>query len=105
MPVIALNPHFSTPILGHAPFTWSADPRIKYMIYQIEKAPETGQWHAQGTVCWKNACWGSAISALLEHDPHLEPCADVAASIEYCRKSRTRELGPWEVGHAPVEQA
>lgn len=36
-------------------FHWHDDPNVKYVVYQIERAPTTGQLHVQGLVCFKKS--------------------------------------------------
>lgn len=84
-------------------FEWHKDPRVVYLIYQLEKAPTTGQLHVQGLVHFKSTQRMSAVKKLIGHDPHCEICRDFEASVAYCSKEKTREKGPWEFGIKPKQ--
>ena len=76
------------------PFAWHTDARIKFVKYQIERAPTTGQLHIQGMISFKGNTKMSTVTNLLGNNPHLEVCKDVKASYDYCGRSEehTSEL-------------
>lgn len=68
---------------------------MRYLIYQLERAPTTGQLHYQGYVCLARAGRISDVKLWLgSNSVHLEQCRDVGASIEYCRKADSSLYGP-----------
>ena len=72
-----------------------------YSIYQLEKAPTTGQPHLQGYVYYKNARSFSAVKKLC-NSAHLEIAKGSAEDNQkYCSKSSSRLMGPWESGVLP----
>lgn len=75
---------------------------IKYIIFQLEEAPTTGQWHLQGFVNLSQSRKMSYIKKIIGNNPHVERAHDVAASIEYCKKESTRLYGPWEYGNVKL---
>ena len=86
------------------PFKWHNDSRVKYTVYQIERAPTTGQLHVQGLLCFKNSVRLTGAKELIGDNPHLEKCMSVKDAIKYCKKAETKVAGPWEHGKAPVHQ-
>lgn len=87
------------------PFTWHLDSRVVYLVYQIEKAPKTGQLHIQGMISFKNSCRFSAIKALIGNAPHIEKMRGTPdENHRYCTKAETRVFGPWEHGERPKGQ-
>jgi len=79
------------------------DEVIEYMVYQVERAPETGQVHLQGFLSLKKKQRMLSVKRILGRDSvHLEKTQgrpDQAA--EYCKKPETRIAGPWEWGKKP----
>lgn len=73
----------------------------RYVIFQLEKG-ESGTPHYQGTIVFNNTKRFSAVKNLLPHC-HIEPCASLSDSIEYCSKEEGREEGPWEKGTKPSQ--
>lgn len=71
--------------------------RFTYLVYQLERAPTTGQTHVQGVAYFKDAKTFTqaklAIKNLYGVEPHLEACRDVEKAIDYCKKDDTR-CGP-----------
>lgn len=86
------------------PFHWHEDRRVKFVLYQIEKAPTTGQIHVQGMISFKGNTKMSTVKALIENNPHCEPAKDVNKCYDYCKKAESRVYGPWEHGERPVGQ-
>lgn len=74
-----------------------------YFVYQVEKAPTTGQIHLQGYVALNKRHRFNKVKDLLGDDTiHLTRVTttpDLAAA--YCKKPETRVAGPWEWGKAP----
>lgn len=72
---------------------------LTYLIWQVEKCPETGRIHRQGYVQFARKCRG--IKKLQDL---IGPCNVSVArgSLEqnraYCTKEASRTEGPWEVG-------
>lgn len=71
---------------------------VKYMIYGHEGGGPNKTIHLQGTVVWKTPKPFAAAKLLLGHRCHIEECADLFKSIEYCKK----EGDFTEFGVAPV---
>ena len=86
------------------PFRWHEDRRIKYVVYQIERAPTTGQLHVQGLVCFKQSVRLTGAKNAIGGNPHMEKCHSTKDAIRYCKKEETRVAGPWEHGDPPVNQ-
>lgn len=85
-------------------FSWHTVPSVKYLVYQIEKAPTTGKLHCQGLICFKSGRKMNFVKKTLGNDPHVEICKALGKAIEYCKKEESRILGPWEHGDAPKEK-
>lgn len=64
----------------------------------MERAPTTGKYHYQGFIELKNPARLPAVKKLIGGNPHIEICRAKAAAIDYCRKSETRQFGPYEHG-------
>jgi len=79
------------------PDLWDPE-EMKYLIYQLEAAPSTGQLHLQGAVSMKAQCSMKKMKSLLGAQVHLEPCGNWKKAVAYCRKEETRVKGPWEHG-------
>lgn len=86
------------------PFKWHEHERVRYTVYQIEKAPSTGKLHVQGLLCLKNGGRMSTIKNIIGGNPHLEICKSVKDAVKYCKKDESRFAGPWEHGEAPTSQ-
>lgn len=84
----------------------------KAIVFQLERAPETGALHFQGAVIFDNPvslrsakrrlerCWGR----LIIKSPSLRPMrGNWADQQEYCKKEETRVEGPWEHGEPPAQ--
>lgn len=90
-------------------------PQISYFVFQIERGETEQTEHMQGFVSFTNPISMSAIKALerqtangetvrLFERSHLEPAANVAGAIAYCKKESTRVAPGQELGVAPVGQ-
>lgn len=82
------------------PFTWMHNEHCAHTIFQLEKAPTTGQLHLQGYIRTDNAMAFNSVKIMIGGNAHLEKAHDTAASILYCQKESTRQQGPWEFGTA-----
>lgn len=72
---------------------------MHHLVYQLEKAPSTGQLHIQGVAHFTNPIRMAGAKALLGGDTvHVEPCRNYTKAVEYCKKEETRIAGPWEHG-------
>lgn len=72
--------------------------RFDYLVYQLEKAPETGNCHYQGYVCLKKIMKLQTLANLLLK-AHVEPRkGNHAEAKKYCMKDETRLAGPFEFG-------
>lgn len=71
---------------------------VVYMIYQIEKAPDTGRLHIQGFVQFKNQVRLNTLKDLFP-GAHCELCKGSEKDNErYCSKLDSRVAGPWVYG-------
>lgn len=72
-----------------------------YKIWQHERG-ENGTNHIQGLIHYKNPrVWPKKAFP----NAHIEPCANLTKSIDYCSKVDTRVSGPWEMGVKPHQGA
>lgn len=84
--------------------TWNV-PSSKYLIYQLEKAPETGRLHYQGFVMFAQPKSLSQVKAVLAPGSHCDNCKGTPKqNIEYCSKPDSRVEGPFSFGEAPAGQ-
>lgn len=75
------------------------DPNFKYMVYQVETAPETGALHIQGYIELKRQTDFTTVKAMFPCEVHLEKRrGSRAQAIAYCRKAETRYADPIEFG-------
>lgn len=83
----------------HPPFSWAHHKDFRYMIYQLERAPTTGQLHYQGYIQFKQQISLTGCNKLDGHT-HFEVCkGSPSANKDYCTKKETRVYGPWEIGN------
>lgn len=74
------------------------DRKVVYMLYQIEKAPDTGRLHIQGFVQFKNQVRLNTLKDLFP-GAHAELCKGSEKDNErYCSKLDSRIAGPWTYG-------
>lgn len=80
--------------------------KVKYVRYQLERAPTTGALHYQGVVVFVRPCRrGQAKEWLgIGDSTHMAVCRNFDASVDYCAKEETRAAGPWTFGEKPVGQ-
>lgn len=77
---------------------------MKYLVYQLERCPESKQLHQQGFVTFTQPkSFRAAKLALGFLQMHLEVARHVKRSIEYCKKEATRVAGPWIFGSEPAQ--
>lgn len=77
---------------------------MKGMLYQLEKAPTTGQIHIQGFMITLKTQRMTGVAKMLPH-AHLEVMkGSVKQNIEYCSKSDSKVAGPWTFGELPTKQ-
>lgn len=78
----------------------------KYVQYQVERAPTTGQVHLQGFVTFRAPISMQKVKDYLGNNTaHIEPMmGTVQDSIVYCSKSATKISGPYSLGTAPQGQ-
>lgn len=86
------------------PFTWHHDERIRYLRYQIERAPTTGKLHVQGFISFTSPRKFGVVKEIIGNNPHVEFAKKVKEAIDYCGKPETRVHGPWEHGKRPTGQ-
>ena len=79
--------------------TWNAE-RMRYLVYQLERAPTTGILHYQGYVEFKRSTkMGGVKKALGSDTVHLEPRQGTRDQARgYCMKEESRIDGPYEFG-------
>jgi len=90
-------------LTANPPLTIELGSYTKYLHYQLEKAPTTGQIHLQGFVCFE------ALKTMQQAKDYFESSTihvdkmlgTVAQNIVYCSKSATKLAGPWTLGEAP----
>lgn len=83
----------------------SASARIKYMVWQLERCPDTDRLHLQGYLEFKNPVSLATVKKVFHFagNPHFEYRKwTQAAAIAYCKKEETRVEGtqPREWGMA-----
>lgn len=78
----------------------SATGPIRYVCWQLERAPDTGRLHLQGYVeFFKPQRLRAAQQALRAPTAHLEKRRGTRDQArDYCRKEESRVQGPWEAG-------
>lgn len=79
---------------------------IVYLVYQLEKAPDTGRLHHQGFVIFHNGKSISAAQSVLGlNNCHLERRRGTRSEASaYCKKAESRVDGPYEFGECPEEK-
>lgn len=77
-------------------------PRLRYLIFQIERCPDTDRLHIQGYVQFKDPVRRGALQRWLgAPNCHVEKANGSAdQNRAYCTKEETRVDGPWEIGQA-----
>lgn len=73
--------------------------KCRYIICQLEKAPETGALHMQAYVVFNNALAMKGVKTIFGERAHVEIARGTAKqNIDYCSKTDSRVAGPWEHG-------
>lgn len=77
--------------------------RIQYLIYQIEKSPDTGRNHIQAYICLRDRVRISGIKKLVQDETvHCETRrGSHEEARDYCSKEDTRVDGPYVLGEDP----
>lgn len=85
---------------------WFDSGKIKYLVCQLERAPETGQLHLQGYCQFNNQIMLSGLAKITkDHKPHWEVRrGSHEQARDYCKKADSRVNGPWELGQEKNEQ-
>lgn len=95
-----------TNITDQDPFPeWHTNPLVGFIVYQVERAPHTGQLHIQGFVNLKQSRKMAWVKKFIHanNTAHVEIAHDVPASILYCMKGESRVHGPWKYGQEPAQ--
>lgn len=72
---------------------------MQYLVYQLERCPESGKLHWQGAVKFKSHLRRSEAQSRMQlPDCHFKPTRDWTSAVRYCKKVETRISGPWEFG-------
>lgn len=72
---------------------------FNYIVFQQEKAPDTGKLHYQGFFTLKKACRLGGLKQNVNSNWHFEPAkGNNGQNRSYCTKVDTRVDGPWEYG-------
>lgn len=80
------------------PSIWNQD-LMKFLTYQLEKAPTTGQLHLQGALRMKSPSKMKRVkTAMGLEGVHLEPAKAWDKAKLYANKEETRQAGPWTFG-------
>lgn len=71
----------------------------KYVIFQVEKAPDTGRLHIQGYMELKKRMRLTGLKKKFGDKVHFERRKGSAQqAADYCKKDESRVTGPFEVG-------
>lgn len=90
---------------SHFKTIFEENAKIQYIIYQIERAPDTGRVHVQGYFCFGSRIRLPGIKKLVKDQTvHAEPRRGTnTQAIDYCSKDESRVEGPFEYGERPEE--
>jgi len=76
---------------------------MEYIVYQLERCPETSRLHIQGFVSFKQRCRLAKAKGYLNSAVHLEKAnGSFKQASDYCKKGSSYVKGPWEYGTPPV---
>lgn len=83
-----------------APTLLTLKPPCRYVVWQLERGEHGGRLHSQGYAEFDKPIRISGVKDYLgRSDAHVEPRHGTRDQArDYCRKSDTRVLGPWELG-------
>lgn len=75
-------------------------PNLKYAVWQLERAPSTGQLHTQMFLRFVRPVRMAYVKKFLDrNDAHCEARKGTAEqAADYCKKEDSRVDGPWEIG-------
>lgn len=80
---------------------------FRYLVYQLERSPQTGRQHFQGYAVLTS---DTPFSIIRKHFGWKQGDAWIKTAkgtpqqnLEYCSKTETRVDGPWEFGEIPAE--
>lgn len=81
-------------------------PGLTYLIYQLEKCPDTGRHHYQGYIHLSKTIRISGLHKIAGlGSAHFEPAhGSPEDNRKYCSKSESQLAGPWEIGTCPKGQ-
>ena len=81
------------------------NPVVRYMVYQVERCPDTGRIHLQGFLTLRKSLSVGAVKKVVgSSSMHLtKPDGTVADNIIYCTKEASRLAGPFEHGEKPLD--
>lgn len=82
------------------------DDALRYLVFQLERAPTTGRLHIQAYVEFSVAKRATAVKSFFGGVADVRKCdASRKENIDYASKEDTREEGPWHIGEAPNQGA
>lgn len=71
---------------------WNLD-KVKYILYQLEKAPTTGTYHLQGCISLKDPAKMTGVKKIFNDDTvHVEKAKHWDKLKDYCKKQDTKEM-------------
>lgn len=70
---------------------------------QFERG-EQGTRHLQAVLVFSRRLRLNQVAAMFRGGAHVERCHDLLASVAYCTKETSRELGPWKAGELPFHR-
>lgn len=77
-------------------------PDVKFVVWQLEKAPETGTLHWQGFISFHRPRRINWLKRYCSRTAHFEVRKGTfQQAYDYCTKSDSRVEGPWEFGEKP----
>lgn len=85
--------------LHESDWRYEENPEVKYIIYQLERAPSTGKLHIQGYVQWTKPSRMTKLKTIGLGKAHAEIArGSPEQNKAYCSKEESRVDGPWEYG-------
>lgn len=82
---------------------WAKVDHFKYMLYQVEKAPDTGKVHLQGFICFDKTTRLAALKKLSARAHWESARGSFKDNVEYCSKSKSKVCGPFQMGEPPAQ--
>lgn len=79
---------------------WLALPEgVRFIIWQQERAPDTGKLHVQGYIAFKTNIGLKRVQSVVGANVHCEIArGDEQQNVAYCSKEDSRVRGPWRFG-------